>query len=178
MGSNQGDHPSVIGKLVQDPDENQEQQLGENVMALSTGEEGDKKEHAESKPAQDELDQGEPVLGALAQDEPAQEEHAQVSVSHEASGAVEEEESKLEEMGGEEASAGISGPMDNGNHVEADHGCNVQQQPQQEAAIPECNRRMHDRARVIVHHRPRFTRSQLQDLEELFQQTHYPSLSA
>ncbi|KAL1765391.1 rhox homeobox family member 2-like [Sigmodon hispidus] len=178
MDSKQGDHPSVNRMLVQGPDENQEQQPGGNMMVLSTEEEGDKKELVECKPAEDELDQGEPALDNPIQDKPAQEELPQVSVSQEAIGAVEERENKIEEKRGAEASEGSSGPMNNGNQVEADQGCSVPRQHQCEAAIPECNRRMHAGARLIVHHRPRFTRSQLQHLEELFQQTHYPSLSA
>ncbi|KAL1765390.1 hypothetical protein HispidOSU_013083, partial [Sigmodon hispidus] len=143
-----------------------------NSKTLKDVEEKDKKVMVETKPAQAELDQGKPSLGDPSQDKPAQEELPQVSVVHQASGAVVEAENKPEEMEGEEASEGSSGPMNNRNR-----DGNAQQQPPQEASMPEGSRTLHAGAMMIVHyHRPRFTHSQLQDLENLFQVTPFPSL--
>ncbi|KAL1766589.1 hypothetical protein HispidOSU_017017, partial [Sigmodon hispidus] len=151
MDPNKGSHPSVISMLVLDRDENQEQQPGGNVMVLSTGEEGGKKELVESKPAQDELDQGEPSLCVLAQGKSSQEELPQVSVVPEAKGAVKEGDNKVEEMEVEEASEGHSGPGNNRNLMEAHHDYAAQQQPQQEEEMPEG----HAGAMLSGPHRPR-----------------------
>ncbi|KAL1764181.1 rhox homeobox family member 2-like, partial [Sigmodon hispidus] len=143
-----------------------------NSKVLKDIEEEDNKGMVETKPSQDELDQGKPSLGDPSQDKPAQEELPQVSVVHRASGAVEEAENKPEEIGGEEASQGSSGPMNNRNR-----DGNAQQQPPQEAVMPEGSRMLHAGAMMIVHyHRPRFTHSQLQDLENFFQVNPFPSL--
>ncbi|KAL1764578.1 hypothetical protein HispidOSU_030697, partial [Sigmodon hispidus] len=173
MDSNQGRRrPSVIRTLVLDSDEDQEQQPGGKVMILNTGEKVHKKEIVEIMPAQHEIDHDEPAPCNLVEGKSSQEEIPQVSVSEEATGAVEEGEVKEGEMGGEEVSEGISGPLVKGNHMEA------QQDPQQEAAIPEGSRSLHPGVRPsTVPQSPRFSRSHLRVLENLFQETHNPSSS-
>ncbi|KAL1764073.1 hypothetical protein HispidOSU_002794, partial [Sigmodon hispidus] len=174
MDSNQGRRPSVIRTLVLDPDEDQEKQPCGNAMVLSTGEEVHKKEIVEIMPAQHELDHDEPAPCNLVEGKSSQEEIPQVSVSEEATGAVEEGEVKEGEMGGEEVSEGISGPLVKGNHMEA------QQHPQEEPGMPEGSRSLHAvvRHRRILRQSPRFCRSHLRALENLFQETHNPSSSA
>ncbi|KAL1764446.1 hypothetical protein HispidOSU_025712, partial [Sigmodon hispidus] len=174
MDSNQGSRPSVIRTLVLDPDEDQEPQPGGKVMVLSTGEKVHKKEIVDIMPPQHELDRDEPAPCNLVEGKSSQEESPQVSVSEEATGAVEEGEVKEGEKGGEEVSEGISGPLVKGNHMEA------QQDPQQEAAaaIPGGSRSLHPGVRpMTVPQSPRFSRSHLRVLENLFQETHNPSSS-
>ncbi|KAL6083110.1 hypothetical protein STEG23_004268 [Scotinomys teguina] len=148
---------------------------GGNAMVLETGEEGGKA-GLRSKLAQHELDQGKFALGELAPSKPDQEELAQSSFAQEATGMVEEREKKEEEMGGGHAGHGSSGPVDKGIHEEGDHGVSVQQEPEQEAAMPEGTKSLQAGDRLPFHHRTRLTQSQLQDLENLFEGTPYPSL--
>ncbi|XP_076417704.1 uncharacterized protein LOC143270692 isoform X2 [Peromyscus maniculatus bairdii] len=92
-------------------------------------------------------------------------------LAQEATGVVEEGE-KEEEMEGAHAGNGSSGPMDKGIQAEGGHGSSVQQQPQQEAAMPEGT--MGLQAGDFQSH-TRFTQSQLQDLEQFFEENHFPS---
>uniref|UniRef100_A0A8C8W6F2 Homeobox domain-containing protein n=1 Tax=Peromyscus maniculatus bairdii TaxID=230844 RepID=A0A8C8W6F2_PERMB len=156
-------------------DEQQEQQHGGNAMVLKAGEEGGKKGLVQSELAQGELAQGERALGELAPSKPAQEELAQSGLTQEATGVVEEGEKKQEEIEGAHADDGSSGPMDKGIPAEGGHGSGVQQQPQQEAAMPEGTKSLQAGDRLPFQRRTRFTRSQLQDLERLFEETRYPS---
>ncbi|KAL6031453.1 hypothetical protein STEG23_026661 [Scotinomys teguina] len=152
-----------------------ENRSGGNAMVLETGEEGGKA-GLRSKLAQHELDQGKFALGELAPSKPDQEELAQSSFAQEATGMVEEREKKEEEMGGGHAGHGSSGPVDKGIHEEGDHGVSVQQEPEQEAAMPEGTKSLQAGDRLPFHHRTRLTQSQLQDLENLFEGIPYPSL--
>ncbi|XP_057616744.1 homeobox protein Rhox5-like [Chionomys nivalis] len=158
-------------------DGDQEQQHGGNAMVLKAGEEGGKKGLEQSKPTEGELDEGKPAPGELAEGKLAQEEPAQCSLAQEATEEVEEGEIKEEEMGGGHAAAGSSGPVDNEAHEEGGHGGSVdQQQPQPEAAMPEGTNSPQTGERLPVKRRTRFTLSQLQDLEQLFQENRHPSL--
>nr|XP_042125940.1 paired mesoderm homeobox protein 1-like [Peromyscus maniculatus bairdii] len=148
-------------------DEQQEQQHGENAVVLKAGEKGGKRGLVQS-----ELDQGELDQGKLAPSKPAQEELAQSGLAQEATGVVEEGENKEEEMEGANAGNGSSGPMDKGIQAEGDHGSSVQQQPQQEAAMPEGTKSL--QAGDFQSH-TRFTQSQLQVPDCLFKETCYPS---
>ncbi|XP_076418385.1 uncharacterized protein LOC143270921 [Peromyscus maniculatus bairdii] len=150
-------------------DEQQEQQrAGENAVVLKAGEKGGKKGLVQSKLAQGELDQGE-----LVPSKPAQKDLAQSDLAQEATGVVEEGENKnKEEMEGAHAGDGSSGPMDKGIQAEGGHGSSVQQQPQQEVAMPEGTKSL--QAGDFQSH-TRFTKSQLQDLERLFEENHFPS---
>ncbi|XP_028718941.1 rhox homeobox family member 2-like [Peromyscus leucopus] len=148
-------------------DEQQEQQHGENAVVLKAGEEGGKRGLVQSELAQGELDQGK-----LAPSKPAQEELAQSNLAQEATGVVEEGENKEEEMEGAHAGDGSCGPMDKGIQAEGGHGSSVQQQPQQEAAMPEGTKSL--QAGDFQSH-TKFTQSQLQDLERLFEENHFPS---
>ncbi|XP_042126064.1 uncharacterized protein LOC121826282 [Peromyscus maniculatus bairdii] len=159
-------------------DDHQEQQYGGNAVVLKAGEEGGKKGLLQSELAQGELDQGELALSELAPSKPAQKELAQSSLAQEATGVVEEGENEEEEMEGAHAGHGSSGPMDKGIPAEGGHGSSVQQQPQQEAAMPEGINHLQAGDRVPLRRRTRFTRSQLQDLERLFKENRYPSLRA
>ncbi|XP_038171782.2 paired mesoderm homeobox protein 2-like [Arvicola amphibius] len=160
-------------------DGDQEQQHGGNAMVLKDGEEGGKEGLEQSKPAQGELDEGKLALGELAEGKPAQEEPAQCSLAQEATEEAKEGEVKEEAMGGGHAAAGSSGPVDNEVHEEGGQGgSGAQQQPQQEgaAAMPEGANSLQTRERLPVRRRTRFTLSQLQDLEQLFQENRHPSL--
>ncbi|XP_052602817.1 homeobox protein Rhox5-like [Peromyscus californicus insignis] len=159
-------------------DEDQEQQHGGNAVVLKAGEEGGKKGLVPSELTQGELGQGELALGELAQSKPAQEALAQSGLIQEATGVVEEGEKEEEEMKGGHAGDGSSGPMDKGIHAEGGHGGSVQQQPQQEAAMPEGTKSLQAGDRQPSQRRTRFTQSQLQALERLFQETRYPTLRA
>ncbi|XP_040599815.1 rhox homeobox family member 2-like [Mesocricetus auratus] len=150
-------------------DEDREQQHGGNAMVLKAREEGGKNGLVESKPAQGELDQGDLAPGKLAQEEPTQ-----LILAQEATGVAEEAGIK-EAMGGGHAGDGSFGPVDSG---EGGHGSGAQQQPQQEAAMPEGSKSLRAGNRQPLQRRTRFTLSQLQDLEHLFQETRYPSLRA
>ncbi|XP_076417631.1 uncharacterized protein LOC143270672 [Peromyscus maniculatus bairdii] len=153
-------------------DEQQEQQhASENAVVLKAGEEGGKRGLVQSKLAQGELDQGKLALSELAPSKPAQEDLAQSGLTQEATGVVEEGENKEEEMEGAHAGNGSSGPMDKGIQAEGGHGSSVQQQPQQEAAMPEGIKSL--QAGDFQSH-TRFTQSQLQDLEHLFEENHFP----
>ncbi|KAL6083252.1 hypothetical protein STEG23_030606 [Scotinomys teguina] len=155
-------------------DEDQEQQHGGNAMVLKTGEEGGKMGLVQSKLYQAQLGQGE-----FAPSKPAQEELAQFSLSQEATGVVEEREHKEEEMGGGRAGDDSSGPVDKGIHGEGDHGVSVQQQPEQKAAMPEGAMSLQaGEERLPLHRQTFFTQSQHQHLENLFEETRYPSLRA
>lgn len=147
-------------------------------MVLKAGEEGGKKGLEQSNPTQGELDEGKLAPGELAEGKLAQEEPAQGSLAQEAREEVEEGEIKEEEMGGGHAAAGSSGPVDNEVHEEGGHGAGSldQQQPQPEAAMPEGTNRPQTGERLPVKRRTRFTLSQLQDLEQLFQENRHPSL--
>nr|XP_015857870.2 homeobox protein Rhox5-like [Peromyscus maniculatus bairdii] len=100
------------------------------------------------------------------------------SLAQEAKGVVEEVENKEEEMRGGHTGDGSSGPMDKGIHEEGGPGSSVQQQPQQEVVMPEGTKSPQAGDRLPFQHNTRFTQSQLQDLESLFQETRYPSLRA
>lgn len=147
-------------------------------MVLKAEEEGGKTGLEQSNPTQGELDEGKLAPGELAEGKLAQEEPAQCSLAQEAREEVEEGEIKEEEeMGGGHAAAGSSGPVDNEVHEEGGHGGSVdQQQPQPEAAMPEGTNSPQTRERLPVKRRTRFTLSQLQDLEQLFQENRHPSL--
>ncbi|XP_076417633.1 paired box protein Pax-7-like isoform X2 [Peromyscus maniculatus bairdii] len=93
-------------------------------------------------------------------------------LAQEATGVVEEGEKEEEEIEGAHAGDGSSGPMDKGIQAEGGHGSSVQQQPQQEAAMPEGTKSL--QAGDFQSH-TRFTQSQLQDLEHLFEENHFPS---
>ncbi|XP_076417980.1 uncharacterized protein LOC143270773 isoform X2 [Peromyscus maniculatus bairdii] len=148
-------------------DEQQEQQhAGENTVVLKPGEKGGKRGLVQSEHAQGELDQGK-----LAPSKPAQEDLAQSDLAQEATGVVEEGE-KEEEMEGAHAGNGSSGPMDKGIQAEGGHSSSVEQQPQQEAAMPEGTKSL--QAGDFQSH-TRFTQSQLQDLERLFEENHFPN---
>ncbi|KAL6085320.1 hypothetical protein STEG23_004040, partial [Scotinomys teguina] len=148
----------------------------ENPMVPKTGEEGGKTGLVQSKLAQAELDEGEHALSKLAPSKPAQEELAQSSLAQEAIGMVEEREHKEEEMGGGRADDGSSGIMDKGIHSEGGPAVSVQQKPEQEAVMPEGTKNLQAGDRLPFQRRTRFTQSQLQDLEHLFEGTPYPSL--
>lgn len=139
-------------------------------MVLKAGEEGGEKGLEQSGLAQGELDGGELAEGKLAQEEPAQ-----CSLAQEATEEGEEGEIQEKEMEGGQAGAGSAGPVDNEVHEEGGHGASLdQQQPQQEAAaMPEGTQ---TGERLPVRRRTRFTLSQLQDLERLFQENRHPSL--
>ncbi|XP_052605419.1 homeobox protein Rhox5-like [Peromyscus californicus insignis] len=155
--------------------EDQEQQHGEIAMVLKAGEEGGKKGFVQSELAQGELGQGELALGELAPSKPAQEALAQSGLTQEATGVVEEGENEEEEMKGGHSGDGSSGPMDKGIQAEGGHGGSVQQQPQQEAAMPEGTKNLQAQDRQPFHRHTKFTQSQLQDLERLFEETRFPS---
>ncbi|XP_076417750.1 uncharacterized protein LOC121825600 isoform X2 [Peromyscus maniculatus bairdii] len=157
-------------------DEYQEQH-GRNAVVLKAGEKGGKKGLLQSELAQGELNQGKLALGKLAPSKPAQEELAQSSLAQKATRVVEEGENE-EEMEGKRAGDGSSGPMDKGIHAEAGHGSSVQQQPQQEAAMPEGTNSLQAGDRLPLQRYTRFTQSQLQALERLFQETRYPTFRA
>ncbi|XP_076417569.1 uncharacterized protein LOC102912887 isoform X1 [Peromyscus maniculatus bairdii] len=154
--------------------EDQEQQHDENAVVLEAGEEGGKRRLVQSVLAQGELDQGELALSELAPSKPAQEELAQSDLAQESTGMV-EGENKEEEMEGAHAGDGSSGPMDKGIQAEGGHGSSVQQQPQQEAAMPEGTKSLQAGDRQPLRRYTRFTQSQLQELERLFEETRYPS---
>ena len=147
-------------------------------MVLKAGEEGGEKGLEQSGPAQGELDGGEVAPGELAEGKLAQEEPAQCSLAQEATEEGEEGEIQEKEMGGGQAGAGSAGPVDNPVHEEGGHGASVdQEQPQQEAAaMPEGTQSPQTGERLPVKRRTRFTLSQLQDLERLFQENRHPSL--
>ncbi|XP_036031770.1 rhox homeobox family member 2-like, partial [Onychomys torridus] len=156
--------------------EDQQQQHGGNAMVLRPGEEGDKKGVVQSQLAHGELDQGELALGKLAPSKPAQEDLAQSSLHQEATGVVEEGGNEEEgEMEGGHGGDGTSGPIDKGNHTEGGHGSSVQLQPQQETAIPEGTKSLLAGDRLPSQSHTRFTQSQLEDLERLFQENCFPS---
>ncbi|XP_076417570.1 uncharacterized protein LOC143270663 isoform X1 [Peromyscus maniculatus bairdii] len=149
-------------------DEDQEQQhAGENAVVLKAGEKGGKRGLVQS-----ELAQGELAQGKLAPSKHAQEELDQSGLAQEATGVVEEGEKEEEEMEGAHAGDGSSGPMDKGIQAEGGHGGSIQQQPQQEAAMPEGTKNL--QAGEFQSH-TRFTQSQLQELERLFEDNHFPS---
>ncbi|XP_036032520.1 rhox homeobox family member 2-like [Onychomys torridus] len=157
-------------------DEDQQQQHGGNAMVLMPGEEGGKKGDVQSQLAHGELDQGELALGELAPSKPAQEELAQSSLAQETTGVVEEcRNEEEEEMEGGHGGDGSSSPIDKGNHAEDGHGSSVQLQPQPETAIPEGTKSLQDGDRLPSQSHTRFTQSQLEDLERLFQDTRFPS---
>ncbi|XP_052605526.1 rhox homeobox family member 2-like [Peromyscus californicus insignis] len=178
METRQGCCHSFNKMLSPGADEHQEQQHGEIAMVLKAEEEGGKKGLVQSELAQGELGQGELALGELAQSKPAQEELAQSGLTQEATGVVEEGENEEEEMEGGQAGDGSSGPMDKGIQADGGHDGSVQQQPQQEAAMPEGTKSLQTRDRQPFRRRTRFTQSQLKDLERLFQENRYPSLRA
>ncbi|XP_042125946.1 rhox homeobox family member 2-like [Peromyscus maniculatus bairdii] len=151
--------------------EDQEQQCDENAVVLEAGEEGGMRWLVQSELAQVELDQGVLALSEIPPSKPAQEELAQSDLAQESTGMV-EGENKEEEMEGAHAGNGSSGPMDKGIQAEGGHGSSVQQQPQQEAAMPEGSKIL--QAGEFQSH-TRFTQSQLQDLERLFEETRFPS---
>ncbi|KAL6085729.1 hypothetical protein STEG23_032148, partial [Scotinomys teguina] len=142
-----------------------------NAMVLKTGEEGGKTGLVQNKKSQGELGQGE-----FAPSKPDQEELPQSSLAQEATGRVEEREHKEEEMAGGCAGDDSSGPVNKGIHSEGGHCVSVQQQPEQEAAMPEGTKSLQAGDRLPFHHRTRLTQSQLQDLENLFEGIPYPSL--
>ncbi|XP_076419039.1 uncharacterized protein LOC143271052 [Peromyscus maniculatus bairdii] len=151
-------------------DEQQEKQhAGENTVVLKPGEKGGKRGLVQSELAQGELDQGK-----LAPSKPAQEDLAQSDLAQEATGVVEEGE-KEEEMEGAHAGNGSSGTMDKGIQAEGGHSSSVQQQPQQEVAMPEGTKSLQVGDRLPLQLYTRFTQSQLQDLEHLFEENHFPS---
>ncbi|XP_076419043.1 uncharacterized protein LOC143271055 [Peromyscus maniculatus bairdii] len=150
-------------------DEQQEKQHGENTVVLKPGEKGGKRGLVQSEHAQGELDQGK-----LAPSKPAQEDLAQSDLAQEATGVVEEGE-KEEEMEGSHAGNGSSGPMDKGIQAEGGHGSSVEQQPQQEAAMPEGTKSLQVGDRLFFQSHTRFTKSQLQELKRLFEENHFPS---
>ncbi|XP_037055287.1 rhox homeobox family member 2-like [Peromyscus leucopus] len=153
--------------------EDQEQKYDENAVVLKGGEEGGKRGLVQSELAQAELDQGEVALSELAPSKPVQEELAQSDLAQESTGMVEGE--NKEEMEGARASNGSSGPMDKEIPAEGGHGSSVQQQPQQEAAMPEGTKSLQAGDRLPFQSHTRFTQSQLQDLERLFEETRFPS---
>ncbi|XP_052605514.1 homeobox protein Rhox5-like [Peromyscus californicus insignis] len=155
--------------------EDQEQQHGEIAMVLKAGEEEGKKGLVQSELAQGELGQGELALGELAPSKPAQEELAQSGLTQEATGVVEEGENEEEEMEGGHAGDGSSGPMDKGIQAEGGHGSSIEQQPQQEAAMPEGTNSLQAGDNLSFQSQTRFTESQLQDLERLFEENRFPS---
>ncbi|XP_037055299.1 rhox homeobox family member 1-like [Peromyscus leucopus] len=159
-------------------DVGQEHQHGGNAMVLTAGEEGGKKGLVQSELAQGELDQGKRALRELAPIKPAQEELAQSGLAQEAVRVAEEGENEEEEMEEGGAGDGSSGPMDKGIHLEGDHGGSVQQQPQQEAAMPEGSKILQAGDKLPFHTCTRITQSQLLGLEHLFQAIPYPSLRA
>ncbi|XP_052605464.1 rhox homeobox family member 2-like [Peromyscus californicus insignis] len=156
-------------------DEHQEQEHGGNTVVLKAGEEGGKKGLVQSELAQGELGQGELALGEIAPSKPAQEELAQSGLTQEATGVVEEGENEEEEMEGGQAGDGSSDPMDQGIPAEGGHGSSIEQQPQQEAAMPEGTKSLQAGDRQPFQRRTRFTQSQLRDLERLFKENRYPS---
>ncbi|KAL1764579.1 rhox homeobox family member 2-like, partial [Sigmodon hispidus] len=172
MKFNKVGRSSVIWMLALDHDEDQDQQYGVNSMVLNTGKKGDKKDLVESKSPEAEIDQAKSSLGALVQGKPAQEE-----CSQEAKSAVEYREDKTEELGGE-ASKVSSGPLHKANHMQPGHKWSAQQQLKEEIVKPEDIRNLQAWARLIFLYLQRFTYSQLQDLENYFQKTHYPRFSA
>ncbi|XP_036032131.1 rhox homeobox family member 2B-like [Onychomys torridus] len=178
METHQGCCHSFNRLLSSGADEDQEQQHGVNEIVPKAGEEGGKKVLVQSEIAQGEPDQGKPALSELAPIKPAQEELAQSSHPQEATGVVEEGENKEEEMQEGHAGDGSSSPMDKEIHKEGGHSSSVQHQPQQEAAMPEGTNHLQAGDRLPFQRRTRFTQSQLQDLECLFQETRYPSLRA
>ena len=152
------------------------------MVVSGAGEEGgDKKGLVLSALAQGGLDQGEPSPerevpgGKLAQEEPAQ-----CSLTQEAAGVGEEGGKKEEEMEGRHDGDGASSSEDDVIEQEGGQSRSDHQQPQGEVAIPERSR--NNRVRIRMVHHPyrsfRFTHSQLQDLERLFQESHYPTLRA
>ncbi|XP_076418262.1 uncharacterized protein LOC143270886 isoform X1 [Peromyscus maniculatus bairdii] len=144
-------------------DEQQEKQhAGENTVVLKPGEKGGKRGLVQSELAQGELDQGK-----LAPSKPSQEELAQSDLAQEATGVVEEGE-KEEEMEGSHAGNGSSGPMDKGIQAECGHSSSVEQQPQQESAMPEGTKSLQIGDRLPLQRYNRFTQSQLQELKRLF----------
>ncbi|XP_052027842.1 rhox homeobox family member 2-like [Apodemus sylvaticus] len=159
----------------------QEQQHGGNAVVSEAGDEGgDKKGLVLSALAQSGLDQGECVEGEVPGGKLAQEEPAQCSVTQEAAGVGEEGGKKEEEMEGRHDGDGASSSEDDVIEQEGVQSRRDHQQPQGEAAIPEGSR--NNRVRIRMVHHPyrsfRFTHSQLQDLERLFQESHYPTLRA
>ncbi|XP_076418075.1 uncharacterized protein LOC143270827 [Peromyscus maniculatus bairdii] len=160
------------------PDEGQEQQRGGNTMVLKAGEEGGKKGLAQSELAQGELAQGKLDQGELAPSKPAQEELAQSGLAQEAIRVAQEGENEEEEMEEGGGGDGSSGPIDKRIHVEGGHGSSVQQQPQQEAAMPEGSKILLAGDRLPFHTCTRITQSQVLSLEHLFHAIPYPSLRA
>ncbi|XP_034341095.1 uncharacterized protein LOC117694355 [Arvicanthis niloticus] len=159
-------------------EEDQEQQHGGNAVVSEAGEEGDKKPLVLGGLAQGGLDQGELTQGEVAGGKRAQEEPAQFSLTQEARGVGEEGEKKEEEMEGRHAGDRASGTEDDNIQREGGEGSNDQQEPQQEAAIPENNRcqQAGNSPGHLQNRRTKFTHSQLRDLERLFQETRFPSL--
>ncbi|KAL1765389.1 rhox homeobox family member 2-like, partial [Sigmodon hispidus] len=167
MKSKKRGRPSIIWIPPLNYDEDQDQQHGVNSMVFNTGEKGDKKELVSSKRTQ-----AKSSLSALVQGKPAQEELVQ-----QANRAVEHREHKTEESG-KKASKVSSGSLDKGNHVKLGHRWSAQQQLQQEVTEPEDIRNLYAWARLLLQYLQRFTYSQLEDLENYFQKTHYPRFSA
>lgn len=146
-------------------------------MVLESGEEGAKTGLVQGDFAQGELDQVKLAQGELAQGKLAQEELPQVSQPLKATEVVQKGEKK--EAMGEQAAEGASGFVDKKIHKEEVSGNSDQEQPKQEAAMPEgSGNPSRAVARVPPRRRHRFTLSQLQDLERLFHETRYPSLQA
>ncbi|XP_060230582.1 rhox homeobox family member 1-like [Meriones unguiculatus] len=81
-------------------------------------------------------------------------------------------------MEGEHAGIGASGSVDEKIHQKEIPSSSDQPQPQQEAAMSEDNWNLLDEDKQPPRRRPRFTLSQLQELERLFHETRYPSLRA
>ncbi|XP_055461138.1 rhox homeobox family member 2-like [Psammomys obesus] len=159
------------------PNEDQEQQIDENAVVVSeAGEEGGKQGVVQGEFSQGELDQGKLAQGEFAQGKVAQEDLTQLSPTLEVTGVVKEGENK-EEMEEEYARIGASSSMDKIHPIEVPSSSD-QPQPQQEAAMPEGTNSLLTGDRQPPRRRPRFTLSQLQDLERLFHETRYPSLRA
>ncbi|XP_059107518.1 homeobox protein Rhox5-like [Peromyscus eremicus] len=175
MESRQGCCHIFTRMLCLGANEDQEQQHGGNAVVLKAGEEGGKKGLLQSKIAQGELDQGELALGELAPRKPAQEELAQSGLTQEATGVVEAGENEEEERKGKHADDVSSGPMDKGIQSEGGHDTSVKQQPQQEAAMPEGTNSLQAGDNLFFQSQTRFTQSQLQDLERLFEENRFPS---
>ncbi|XP_006257545.2 rhox homeobox family member 2 [Rattus norvegicus] len=155
-----------------------EQQHGGTAVVSEAREVGDQSQRLVGGLVQGGLDQGQPAQGQLAGGNLPQEEPAELSLAQDATGVGEEGDEKEEEMEARYAGDGAYGPEDNNVQQEGDQHPNDQEQPQQEAAIPEGSRGQ-QAGNNLAHprySRTRFTPSQLRDLERLFQETRYPSL--
>ncbi|XP_050997843.1 rhox homeobox family member 2-like [Acomys russatus] len=179
MESRQGCCPSFRRLLGLGTNEDREPQHGGNAVVVESGEEGRKPGLIQGDLAQGELDQGKLAQGKLARGKLAKKELAQVSPPLEVTGVVQEGEEE-EEVGEEATEEGASASSASVYKIDQEEvpGKSDQEEPQGGAATAAENTRNPARAGSRGPHRrrPKFTLSQLQDLERLFHENRYPSL--